>query len=48
MRVFDHLIQQNHMQANTELSLNQVTIFDFEILIFLPFDSIISAINCRR
>ena len=43
-----HLIQKNHMQANTEQSLNQVIIIDFEILTLLPFDSIISAINCRR
>ena len=43
-----HLIQKNHMQANTEQSLNQVIIVDFEILILFPFDSIISTINCRQ
>ena len=43
-----HLIQKNHMQANTEQSLNQVIIVDFEILILFPFDSITSAINCRQ
>ena len=36
------------MQANTEQSLNQVIIVDFEILILFPFDSIISTINCRQ
>ena len=41
-----HLIQKNHMQANTERSLNQVIIVDFEIII--SFDSMISAINCRQ
>ena len=41
-----HLIQKIHMQANTERSLNQVIIVDFEIII--SFDSMISAINCRQ
>ena len=48
-----HLTQQNYMQGlnqvvKLEQSLNQVIIVDSEILIFFPFDSIISAINCRR
>ena len=33
-----HLIQKNHMQTNTERSLNQVIIVDFEIIILFFFD----------
>ena len=42
----DDSTKSNASQHRTKY--NQVIIVDFEILIFFPFDSIISAINCRR